>query len=141
MSMTGTCLCGAIRIVTTEMPGWSGACHCSMCRTVHGSVFVAFPASEGAVTVDGDPRVYASSDYSERAFCPTCGTALWFRDREPGADYSLMQGLFPDARDWPLRSEIYSDCAMASVRLQGDHKRATREEWQDRKPHLKGVAR
>ena len=139
MSIEGTCLCGAVRIRSEDAPGWAGACHCAMCQTVHGSVFVAFPASEGAVTVEGAPRVYASSDYSERAFCPDCGTALWFRDRVPGADYNLMQGMFPEARDWPLKSEIYSDCAMGSMRLQGDHKRATREEWQERNPRLKGV--
>ena len=139
MSITGRCLCGAITIATTDAPGWAGACHCSMCRTVHGSVFVAFPAAEGAVSVEGSPRVYASSEYSERAFCPDCGTALWFRDRKPGADYNLMQGLFPEAASWPLRSEIYADCAMGSVRLEGDHKRATREEWHARNPHLKGV--
>lgn len=141
MSIEGTCLCGAIRIVSEEAPGWSGACHCSMCRTVHGSVFVAFPASAEAVTVHGEPVVYPSSEYSERAFCGRCGTALWFRDRTEGAGYDLMQGLFPEARDWPLRSEIYVDCALGSLRLEGDHKRATREEWQDRKPHLKEIGR
>ena len=137
--MTGTCLCGAVRITTTDLPGWAGACHCSMCRTVHGSVFVAFPSAAEAVTVEGAPTVYPSSEFAERAFCGTCGTALWFRDRAEGADYSLMQGLFADAASWPLGSEIYADCAMGSVQLSGDHKRATRAEWHDRKPHLKGV--
>jgi hypothetical protein len=51
-----------------------------------------------------------------------------------------MPGLFDEARDWPLRSEVYSDRAMASIRLQGDHRRATRAEYEQKKPFVSGDA-
>jgi hypothetical protein len=54
------------------------------------------------------------------------------------ADYDLMPGLFDEARAWPLRSEIYTDRALASLRLEGDHRRATRAEWEARNDHLEG---
>ena len=41
-----------------------------------------------------------------------------------------MPGLFDAARGWPLRSEIYTDRAMASVQLSGDHRRKTRAEYE-----------
>ena len=50
--------------------------------------------------------------FAERAFCAVCGSHLWMRDNT-GKTYELMPGLFDEARDWPLRSEVYSDRAMA----------------------------
>ena len=40
------------------------------------------------------------------------------------ATYELMPGLFDAAVNWPLRSEIYTDRAMASVKLQQEHRPA-----------------
>ena len=67
----------------------------------------------------------------------------WFRDQdetgEPqDASYELMPGLFDEARDWPLRSEIYTDRAMASIRLMGDHPRETRAEYEQHSPFIEG---
>jgi hypothetical protein len=80
---------------------------------------------------------FASSGFAERAFCATCGSHLWMRDLKgevPGFD--LMPGLFDEARAWPLRSEIYLDRAMASIRLEGDHSRATRAEYEAEHLHI-----
>ena len=49
-----------------------------------------------------------------------------------------MPGLFDAARSWPLRSEIYVDRAMASVRLEGDHRRKTRAEYEAGNPFVAG---
>ena len=49
-----------------------------------------------------------------------------------------MPGLFDAARDWPLRSEIYADRALASIRLEGNHRRASRAEYEAKHPHIKG---
>ena len=37
-----------------------------------------------------------------------------------------------------MRSEIYTDRALASLRLGGDHRRATRAEYEAKNPHLTG---
>lgn len=86
------------------------------------------------------PR-YRSSAFAEHAFCPRCGSQLWFNDVEDGAQprsYELMPGLFDAARSWPLRSEIYVDRAMDSVRLLGNHRRKTRAEYEARNPSVDG---
>ncbi|MFN7268622.1 MAG: GFA family protein [Cereibacter sp.] len=138
--MTGHCLCGAVtvRVAGLHDPR-PGACHCRMCQRWSGGLFLCFSADAAGVTVDGPVTRYASSDFAERAFCPVCGSHLWMRDNT-GASYDLMPGLFDEARDQPLRSEVYADRAMASVRLQGDHRRATQAEYEQKNHHVAGVA-
>jgi len=136
----GHCLCGAvsIRVAHTD-DARPGVCHCRLCQRWSGALFACFAVPADAVSVAGEIARYASSSFAERAFCPTCGSHLWMRDtKEPGDDYELMPGLFDAARDWPLRSEIYSDRALASVPLAGDHPRATRAEFEAEYPFVEG---
>ena len=141
-TLTGRCLCGA---VTVSVAGGHdprvGACHCRMCQRWSGGLFLCFKAPASAVTVEGEVGRFRSSPFAERAFCPRCGSHIWFADVEEGgepADYELMPGLFDAARDWPLRSEIYTDRAMACVSLAGDHKRATRAEYESKNAAVEG---
>ena len=124
--MRGRCLCGAVSVEVTEIGEGAGACHCDMCRRWTGSVFVVFAAPADAVTVTGAVARHASSDFAERAFCPRCGSHLWWRRTDAaGARYDLMPGLFDATADWPMRSEIYADQAPAYARFPGDHPRRT----------------
>ena len=134
----GACLCGAVTVTVAQAPEGVGACHCRMCQTWAGGLFLSFPARPEDVQVSGPVRLHASSSFAQRAFCERCGTHLWMRDTEEGADYDLVPGLFEAARDWPLTSEIYTDCAFASVRLDGDHPRATRAEYEAKNNHVPG---
>ena len=137
----GRCLCGAVSIHLAGHNPRVGACHCRMCQRWSGGLFLCFDAPAEAVTVTGEVARYASSDFAERAFCPNCGSHLWLRDTSPAdADYELMPGLFDAARDWPLRSEVYSDRAFKSVRLAGEHKRTTQEEYEAKNPFVAGDA-
>ncbi|MDU8910149.1 GFA family protein [Aestuariicoccus sp. MJ-SS9] len=131
MSVVGQCLCGAVRITVADPPGWVGVCHCDMCKRWSGAVFAAFPATD--VTIDGPVAEFASSPTSYRAFCGTCGSHLYMRD-EGRAERDLMPGLFDAARDWPLKSEIYTDRALCWAGLPGDHKRATQAEYEAKYP-------
>lgn len=139
-TIQGKCLCGAVTIrVDGAHDPRPGACHCRMCQRWSGGLFLCFAAEASAVTVKGEVARYASSDIAERAFCPRCGSHLWMRDTGAAdAAYDLMPGLFDAAADWPLRSEIYSDRALASVTLSGDHRRATRAEWEAKHPFVEG---
>ena len=139
-AMTGHCLCGAVTVrVAGPHDPRPGACHCRMCQRWSGGLFLCFNADAGGVTVDGPVTRFASSDFAERAFCPVCGSHLWMRDNT-GKTYDLMPGLFDEARDWPLRSEVYADRAMASMRLQGDHRRATKAEYEHKNQYVAGDA-
>ena len=128
--LEGHCLCGAvtIRVAGAHDPR-PGACHCRMCQRWSGGLFLCFEADAAGVTIEGPVTRYASSGFAERAFCPACGSHIWFRDTG-NETIELMPGLFDAARDWPLRSEVYSDRAMASIHLQGDHRRATQAEYE-----------
>lgn len=134
--LEGRCLCGAVTIhVDGGYEPLPGACHCRMCQRWSGALFLCFRADAAAVMVEGPVRRFGSSALAERVFCPSCGTHLWMRDVEDDAPYDLVAGLFDDARDWPLSSEIYTDCAMASIRLGGEHARLTAAEYEAEHPH------
>lgn len=141
--MNGHCLCGGVTVRVGERHDPRiGACHCRLCQRWSGGLFLCFNADE--VQVMGHVARYRSSPFAERAFCQVCGTHLWMREvGETGeaavdAPYELMPGLFDEARDWPLRSEIYTDRAIAGLRLAGDHRRATRAEWEAKNAHIEG---
>lgn len=101
-------------------------------------VLAGFSASADAVTVAGPVTRHASSDFAERAFCPTCGSHLWFRDTKEGADYEFLPGIFPEAASFPLISEIYIDRAPDYAKLSGDHVRKTRADYEARQPFVEG---
>ncbi|MEE4189014.1 MAG: GFA family protein [Roseobacter sp.] len=125
--LTGRCLCGAVEItVKGAHDPQPGICHCRMCQRWSGGIFMCFEAAPDAVTVTGEIIRYPSSSFAERAFCQRCGSHLWMRDTvEDAGNYELMPGLFDAAPTWALRSEIYTDRAIAGVQIAGDHPRAT----------------
>jgi hypothetical protein len=141
-TITGHCLCRAVTItVAGQHDPRVGACHCRMCQRWSGGLFLCFTADPSAVTVTGPVTRYRSSSFAERAFCPRCGSHLWFNDVDADGrpqSFELMPGLFDAAQDWPLRSEIYVDRAMACVRLQGDHRRKTRAAYEADHPFVPG---
>ncbi len=139
-ALTGQCLCGAVRVqVSGDHVAAVGVCHCGLCQQWSGTVWAAFEASPGAVTVTGEVARYASTPFSERAFCPRCGSHLWLRDTDDDtAPYELMPGIFAEAKEFPLISEIYTDRAPAYAPLSGDHRRATRAEYEAKNRHVEG---
>lgn len=135
----GHCLCGAVRLRVAGHDPRVGACHCRMCQRWSGGLFLCFSARARDFHAEGPVVRHRSSDFAERAFCGTCGSHLWMRETGPEeADYELMPGLFDTAADFPLRSEIYTDRALACLHLAGDHHRATRAEYEAENLHLAG---
>lgn len=139
-TLEGQCLCGAVKVrVDGAHVAAVGACHCRMCQRWNGMVFGVFSAGARAVTISGEVTRHASSAFAERAFCGVCGSHLWMRDNDrPEADYELMPGLFADARDFPMISEIYIDRAPAYAAMAGEHSRATAAEYEAENPFVEG---
>ena len=142
-AITGHCLCGAVTVqVAGAHDPRAAACHCRMCQRWSGGLFLSFNADAAGVTMEGPITRFASTDFAERAFCSVCGSHVWVRDTGPDSTtYDIMPGLFDEAREWPLRSEIYVDRALASVQLGGDHARATRAEYEKKNHFVAGDAR
>jgi Uncharacterized conserved protein len=88
-TVSGTCLCGAVRFGARLPSKWVAHCHCSSCRRAHGAplvTWVGFAAEQFALEPDSaQPRWYESSPGARRASCPTCGTPMFFEStRWPG---------------------------------------------------------
>ena len=79
----GGCLCGAVRFRTEGRSLFCAHCHCQWCRQAHGAAFVTWYGvkAEAFRLTQGEDRLrwYASSEKSERGFCATCGTTMFFR--------------------------------------------------------------
>lgn len=77
--LDGRCHCGAIRYQMPEDVAYHALCHCTDCRRASGGPVVAWAlARADQVTIQGDPRVYASSEHARRHFCGECGTSLFY---------------------------------------------------------------
>ncbi|PYB75265.1 GFA family protein [Rhizobium wuzhouense] len=91
----GKCLCGAVEVTVTGELGSVGYCHCSQCRRQTGLYYATTNVAVDDVTIAGEENIsrYRASPGAERAFCRTCGSALfWKGDGEKTV--SLMAGLF-----------------------------------------------
>ena len=80
-SLTGGCLCGAVRYELTAPPPGASYCHCRMCQKATGGPFAVFAdlkADTFRVT-QGTLAVHPSSRVAERGFCADCGSPLTFR--------------------------------------------------------------
>ena len=81
-SLTGGCLCGAVRFAVTPPTKWCAHCHCSLCRRAHGAAFVTWFGVERSrfeLVAGGDHLVwYRSTPEAKRGFCSRCGSTLFF---------------------------------------------------------------
>ena len=81
MSLTGGCLCGAVRYRIDGTQRRVTHCHCIHCRRAGGAAFVTwaeFDASEFRL-VAGSPARYESRPSVTREFCAACGSQLTYR--------------------------------------------------------------
>ncbi len=96
-TLTGHCLCGAIRFAFELPVRWVLHCHCESCRRATGSpmtTFVAVPDAQ--LGWEGTPARFASSPGVERAFCGTCGSPLCYRHDGRPDETHLYAALLDD---------------------------------------------
>ncbi|MCO6384478.1 GFA family protein [Oceanicola sp. 502str15] len=90
MSLSGSCLCGAIRFEVTGEPQGVSVCHCGQCRRMSGHLWSSAYVKDGELTITGEPQWYASSETAKRGFCPTCGSFLfWKHNAEDTISFAL----------------------------------------------------
>lgn len=132
MTTTGSCLCGAVHVSVDAPMSKISACHCDMCRRWSGSIQMGIEVPETSVTITGPVKTYRSSSFAERAWCETCGSALWFRDfdgRDAGF-FEMTPGLFENAGGARLLREVYSDRCPEGYALSGDIERVTKADYE-----------
>jgi hypothetical protein len=91
-------MCGAVRYELASPPKYAGYCHCTRCQRRTGGA-----ASLSARVVPGSFRitsgedlvgVYSPPDGWEKAFCSSCGSALYSRNPEEPDEIGVRMGTF-----------------------------------------------
>ncbi|HBS50949.1 MAG TPA: GFA family protein [Rhodobacteraceae bacterium] len=135
----GRCLCGAVRVSVAAPMTEISACHCGMCRRWSGAMQMGIEVPQDKVVVSGPIKTYRSSSFAERAWCDSCGLALWFRDVEgPNTGwFELAPGLFDNAAGAKLVREVYADRCPEGYRLEGDAvARMSQKDYEAVYPHV-----
>ena len=93
MSVTGSCLCGAVRFTATGKLRDVSLCHCGMCRKMHGHVgaYTNVQRAQLSFAEQRGLRWYRSSDIARRGFCGECGSTL-FWERHGAETVSIAAG-------------------------------------------------
>jgi hypothetical protein len=79
-SVTGQCLCGAVRFTLNGPMHSVSVCHCGQCRRWHGHVgaYTNVKRADLGFTDASHLKWYASSDFARRGFCSQCGSVLFW---------------------------------------------------------------
>jgi len=104
--LTGSCLCGQVRITVRGAPNRVGICHCTDCRQESGSAFTLFgiwPAGQFEHTGE-------TASFSGRCFCSHCGARVFsFDTREAEVKLGILSDvptlLTPTYELWIKRRE------------------------------------
>lgn len=123
----GQCMCGAVTVRATADKPNLRACHCDMCRRWTSSMYMSLPTDPASIKVEGPVKTYRSSEWAERAFCETCGSALWYMALEDQTR-QLAAGLFDDAAGNKMKLEFFSDNCPQGYALAGDHRKMSTAE-------------
>ena len=78
--INGSCLCGDIIIGIDAWQSDVTYCHCSQCRKQTGLYYAAADVLHTDLHVDESKLAwFDASEEASRAFCPRCGSALFWR--------------------------------------------------------------
>ena len=135
---SGRCLCGAVTVEVTGPLGDISACHCVPCTRWSGSMQMGIEIPRDRITVEGPVKTFASSSFAQRAWCDTCGSALWFADTDGGAPevLELAPGLFDNAGGAVLKRVVYADRHPDGYALAGDYISVTKAEYEAKNQHV-----
>ncbi|MCU6406205.1 GFA family protein [Enterobacter quasiroggenkampii] len=109
---SGRCLCGAVRFNAAN-GGNVHTCSCDICQKHTGAqtvVWIEFPAENVQwIGPGGRPATWRSSDYSSRAFCPTCGSSIGAID--DAHTIAFLTGVFddPDQSEFAPENHAFDD--------------------------------
>ncbi len=107
VSLTGSCLCGAVTYTAHGAAGAPAACHCTQCCKQSGHVWASSYVPDGTLEIRGEVRWYQSSEKARRGFCPTCGSALfWEHEDDPFICFST--GSIDGPTGLTLRGHIHT---------------------------------
>jgi hypothetical protein len=124
-TLTGGCLCGAVRYKVTADMIFSGKCYCEDCRKTsssgHGSVY-AVP--EQSVSITGKLTEYKKKGGSgqpiTRRFCPVCGSRISATPEVMPGVMLITASTLDDPSQFTSQMSIYTSRAPAWDRPPAD---------------------
>ncbi len=124
-SISGGCLCGAVRYSADTSPIVTRACWCRLCQTLasgNATINLAFPSS--ALTVTGELRDYVSiaddGNKMHRKFCPNCGVHLFSEAEERPNLIVVRAGTLDDTEQVKIEGIIWTSEAPSWAWLDPD---------------------
>ena len=122
-SLTGGCMCGAVRYECASEPLMAGNCHCLDCQRATGTAYASeFFAPRSTVKITGEAKYYESKGDSgnsiRRGFCPTCGSRLFTLLTFMPENIGIMAGSLDDASGHKPVFDIYTSSAQPWDHLQ-----------------------
>jgi hypothetical protein len=121
MTMTGGCLCGALRYEGRGAPTWVGHCHCRWCQRQSGAAFLTYVGftTQNLTWTRGRLATYASSPGVERGFCPNCGSSLTFARPDRG-EISVFAGSLDEPDRLVPTAHAFYDSHQAWLQIDDD---------------------
>ncbi len=116
LSITGGCLCGAIRYEATRAPHYAGYCHCTMCQKGLGNLFGTFVNFKTAKFryLTNEPNWYVRGDRIKRGFCGICGSPIAYQ--RPDTDQlAIWIGTLDDPEAYEPQAHVHSDTKISWV--------------------------
>jgi hypothetical protein len=107
-SLTGRCLCGAVRIDAIASNLEVTTCHCDMCRSWSTGPFMEITCQNVAFKGEEHIGIIRSSEWAERGFCKECGSNL-FCHLIDNSDYQISAGLLDDQTKLQMSLQVYTD--------------------------------
>ncbi len=125
MTMTGRCLCGAVRYEIDNAPALTGVCHCKNCQRQAGSAFstlAGVPAAEFHLTA-GEPAVYEDQETDSgnavgRYFCGQCGSPIYSSLASQPEMLYLKTGTLDDTTSFTPQFHVWCDSKQNWVKLE-----------------------
>lgn len=116
-TLTGSCLCGAIRFAVDAPVKELRACHCRNCQKASGaggSVNAVVPSAAFRIT-QGTPKRYSARADSgrllHRYFCGDCGSPVYSQRETTPETVVVRAGLFDNAGAMKIVANIWTGSA------------------------------
>ncbi|MGB3402907.1 MAG: GFA family protein [Microcoleaceae cyanobacterium] len=127
----GHCLCGAVKLSTTNINYHVSACHCSTCRKWGGGALFGVEC-EGEVSFEGEENIsiYNSSEWAERGFCKQCGSHLFYKLKDKN-HYFIPAGIFENDENFVFDLQVFIEEKPKYYAFANDTKKMTGSELFD----------
>jgi hypothetical protein len=124
-TISGSCLCGAVKYRAEGEPAAVALCHCDDCQRQSGAAFsVNVLVAGDALTIEGEDSLRAFETVGEetgeprqRKFCGSCGSPILTEMAEMGGIVAIKAGTLDD-RSW-LEPEMAVWCESKQPWLDG----------------------